>query len=184
VRRRTLAYFGAHDSHFEDKESTFVTHSHELLIYTCLHSPLWCTVPIEEAAPVTSNPIEDIHGYDQRVDVEADPMVHTYGTYGLGMDLTAAAWPGLLQVFTGGDSKVYDSVSLRCYFLQLFLHRRRNSGKSCKICRCQHQQPESGFAMRSLRTPRNSGEPIKYRGAKMRVILVTMAILAERNNQP
>ena len=43
----------------------------------------------EEAAPVTSNPIEDIHGYDQCMNVEAVPMVHTYGTYGLGLDLTA-----------------------------------------------------------------------------------------------
>ena len=76
-------------------------------------STLTLSVPTtaEEATTVTSNPIEDIHGYDQRVDVEAVPMVHTYGTYGLGMDLTAAAWPGLLQVFTGGDPKVFESVN-------------------------------------------------------------------------
>jgi hypothetical protein len=64
----------------------------------------------EKMTSVSSNPIDDIHGYDQRVDVDAVPLVHTYGTYGLGMDLTAAAWPGLLQVFTGGDSNVYDYV--------------------------------------------------------------------------
>jgi hypothetical protein len=58
-----------------------------------------------------ANPIADIHGYDQHVDIEAVWLVDTYGTYGLGLDLTAAAWPGLHQVFTGGDPKLYDYVA-------------------------------------------------------------------------
>jgi hypothetical protein len=61
-----------------------------------------------------ANPIDDIHGYDQRVDIEAVRLVDTYGTYGtygLGLDLTAAAWPGLHQVFTGGNPKLYGYVA-------------------------------------------------------------------------
>ena len=85
-------------------------HSHDRLSYVASLTLFWFTHTTEEAAPVTSNPINDIHGYDQGVDVEAVPLVHTYGTYGLGMYVTAVAWPGLLQVFTGGNSKLYDSV--------------------------------------------------------------------------
>ena len=57
-----------------------------------------------------AEPTADIRGYDQRMDEEASPWVHTYGSYGLGMDLTAAAWPSLLQLFTGGESRLFDYV--------------------------------------------------------------------------
>ena len=43
---------------FEDKESTFVTHSHEMP-FACVYTHLLVHIITEEAAPVTSDPIED-----------------------------------------------------------------------------------------------------------------------------
>ena len=87
-----------------------MTQSHYMFAYARYLLTSQCIFTTGRTALPFSSPTDDIHGYDQRVDVEAVPLVHTYGTYGLGMDLTAAAWPGLLQVFTGGDSKIYDYV--------------------------------------------------------------------------
>ena len=87
-----------------------MTQSHYMFAYAHYLLTSQCIFTTGRTALPFSSPTDDIHGYDQRVDVEAVPLVHTYGTYGMGMDLTAAAWPGLLQVFTGGDSKIYDYV--------------------------------------------------------------------------
>ena len=87
-----------------------MTHSYYMFVHVHTITYILVRFTAEKTISISPNPIDDIHGYDQRVDVEAVPLVHTYGTYGLGMDLTAAAWPGLLQVFTGGDSEIYGYV--------------------------------------------------------------------------
>jgi hypothetical protein len=58
-----------------------------------------------------ANPIDDIHGYDQCDDIEAVLPAHAYDTYGLCLDLTAAAWPGLHQGSTGSNPMLYDYVA-------------------------------------------------------------------------
>jgi hypothetical protein len=44
-----------------------------------------------------------VDAYETCVDSIVQPVITSYGTYGMGADLTSVAWPLLQQVFTGGD---------------------------------------------------------------------------------
>jgi hypothetical protein len=47
----------------------------------------------------------DVDHYEYRTHKNRQIAFHTYGTSGLGMDLTAEAWPSLTQVFSAGSHK-------------------------------------------------------------------------------
>ena len=72
------------------------------------HAHLTAVFPSQGADPDNSTPLYSIDAYETRLDSPAVPLVATYGTYGLGADLTPLVWPKLTQIFTGGDSKVQE----------------------------------------------------------------------------
>jgi hypothetical protein len=59
--------------------------------------------------PTTSNEkqpnLSSVEAYETRDDDAVAPLFETYGTYGLGIDLTSVAWPKMRQSFTEGDVK-------------------------------------------------------------------------------
>jgi hypothetical protein len=65
---------------------------------------LWC-VP-EDNSQHTYNVLDHVDAYEMREDEHAVPLVHRYGTFGLGIDLTVESWPRLEQIFSGGDDEV------------------------------------------------------------------------------
>jgi hypothetical protein len=52
--------------------------------------------------------LDHVAAYETRVDQDLTPVVRTFGSHGLGIDLTAEAWPRLEQVFSGGDDQLYE----------------------------------------------------------------------------
>ena len=71
------------------------------LLKTRHHSP----IHNEDNPP---DPYYSIDDYQTRTDLPETSLVATYGTYGLGIDLSVLVWPKLHQLFMGGDSHVYD----------------------------------------------------------------------------
>jgi hypothetical protein len=55
----------------------------------------------------SDNLLSSIDAYETRIDRQVRSRVKSYGTYGLGADLTAVAWPKLRHIFTGADADVY-----------------------------------------------------------------------------
>jgi hypothetical protein len=49
--------------------------------------------------------LSSVEAYETHDDTEVVHRFTTYGTYGLGIDLTSFAWPKMQQVFPGGDIK-------------------------------------------------------------------------------
>jgi hypothetical protein len=65
---------------------------------------LWC-VP-EDNSQHTYNVLDHVDAYEMQEDEHAVPLVHRYGTFGLGIELTVESWPRLDPIFSGGDDDV------------------------------------------------------------------------------
>jgi hypothetical protein len=55
----------------------------------------------------------DVHHYDSRSAPAGQTVFERYGTAGLGLDLTAEAWPSLEQVFISGGKGLFSDVPCR-----------------------------------------------------------------------
>jgi hypothetical protein len=51
----------------------------------------------------------DIHNYETRKEQEAAPLYSTFGTSGLGLDLTMEAWPQMSQLFAAGSAATFEN---------------------------------------------------------------------------
>jgi hypothetical protein len=90
-------------------------------------------IPSSEASdPRASDLVWDIHNYDSRLAPTATPWAKTYGTAGLGLDLSAEAWPALTQVFRSKATCVpYDSPGRPACF-ELFTVERTSFWRSTR----------------------------------------------------
>jgi hypothetical protein len=49
---------------------------------------------------------DDIHNYESRNAPVGHSLIKNYGSAGLGLDLTAEAWPSLTQAFISGGTDI------------------------------------------------------------------------------
>jgi hypothetical protein len=63
---------------------------------------------MQTLAPAKETLVDNVDAYETGVDQDLSSVVHTYGTHGLGIDLTVEAWPHLEQVFSGGDDHMFE----------------------------------------------------------------------------
>jgi hypothetical protein len=50
---------------------------------------------------------DDVHAYEHRIDQPTTTLFSTFGSAGLGFDLSSEAWPNLTQAFSSGSDKAF-----------------------------------------------------------------------------
>jgi hypothetical protein len=71
---------------------------------------IFCALAVDMTAALLQ---DDVHNYESRLAPTGRPELFRYGSAGLGIDLTAEAWPDLEQVFLSGGKGLFRDVPYR-----------------------------------------------------------------------